>query len=192
MFNTEQRPLMGGEQVGGCDTVVLLKGHPLERRTMAIGAVTQTLIGLLEAGVGDAAWPVKAMSSTEAAVVVGPHVGLLLWRVEPDAALRSLMPQAGAQRPSQDPAVVLHYLVFVGGGETTAAQDVLGRCVRALITTPVLSGAALAPDQVWPAGTVLQVGAEVIDNPTLLALWQAMRLPLQSGANYEIKGLRLA
>lgn len=153
---------------------------------MTIGAVTRALVGLIEAGLADAAWPVVAMSPSDPALAGEPRVGVLLWRLEPDLALRRSAPQAEPTIP-----VILHYLVLAGGGEAARAQDALGRCMRALAATPVLTGDGLPAGGAWPEGTALQITAEMLDTATLLALWQAMAMPMHLSAAYSVRGVRL-
>ena len=158
---------------------------------MAIGVVTRHLVRTIEAGLAEAAWPVSAASQAELASRSEPRIEVLLWRVEPDPATQGAIPLDGRRPARPVSAVILHYLVVVAGNEPTSAQDVLGRCMRALAATPVLTQNAPAPDEALLEGQTLQVAVEALDTATMLALWHALAVPLRLSAAYTVRGLQV-
>jgi|GEM_PF-6025971 hypothetical protein len=150
---------------------------------MAFGVVTRALVGRLQDGLGEAAWPVRAIGAGDLAAAGEPCIVLLLWRIALEPALRNAPPPPGAPAGAPDPRVTLHYLLLAEGGEAIAAQDVLARAMGVLEAVPILSRGGDAAS--------VQLVADPLDAAVLAALWHALGVPLRPAAAYAVRGVRL-
>jgi hypothetical protein len=163
----------------------------------AIEAVTETLRGIVDAGV-------KRVAPGARAITLPPHeitpsqdlrVNVFLYQGEIDGALRNTDPVNVAPGESGQPALplVLHYLItpYAPDADDVQAHRLLGGALQALHSHPMLTAADLASAAPYSdiAHQVewVRICWQPLDDKDIYSLWSVFQAPYRISAAFELR-----
>jgi hypothetical protein len=154
----------------------------------AIRAVTDTLEALLVAELPGIA--VETKKSVVENNATTSQVGLYLYRVEHNAAMRNLdwQPVTTAQLASPPVGVNLFYLMVPYGPDQLEIQQTLGEVIRALHDRPVIrAGDPVLSADLATMTEELRIVPRMLSLGDMLDLWRAFeKVPYRLCATYEV------
>lgn len=155
---------------------------------MSIAATSQTIRDLLETQLRAEGhlgnYSVSIISPSEVHSGFENRVGLVLYRVGEDAALRTVS-SAGAT------TLQLRYLLVVWGQRSALGEQVmLGHCMDILRRHAVIAGSLLSEAFSWEPGEAIGLTVEPLATDELMRIWAAMKATYQLSVGYVARTIR--
>jgi hypothetical protein len=163
----------------------------------AIEAVTETLRGIVDAGVKSVTAGARAITLPPGQITASlePRVNVFLYQAEIDGALRNVPPIGVAPGETGRPALplLLYYLItpYAPDADDIQAHRLLGGALLALSSHPVLTPADLADAapysniayQVEP----VRITWQPLDDKDIYSLWSVFQAPYRISAAFELR-----
>jgi Pvc16 N-terminal domain len=163
----------------------------------AIEAVTETLRGIVDAGVKSVTAGARAITLPPNAITASlePRVNVYLYQAEIDGALRNTPPAGVAPGETGRPALplILYYLItpYAPDADDIQAHRLLGGALLALHSHPVLTPADLtdaAPySDIAHQVESVRICWQPLDDKDIYALWSAFQAPYRVSAAFELR-----
>jgi hypothetical protein len=163
----------------------------------AIEAVTETLRGIVDAGV-------KRVTAGARAITLPPHeitasqepqVNVFLYQAEIDGALRNTDPVNVAPGESAQPALplILHYLItpYAPNADDIQAHRLLGAALQAVHSHPVLTPTDLADaapfSDISHQVESVRICWQPLDDKDIYSLWSIFQAPYRISTAFELR-----
>jgi Pvc16 N-terminal domain len=163
----------------------------------AIEAVTETLRGIVDAGVKSVAPGAHAITLPPHNITASqePRVNVFLYQAEIDGALRNTDPVNAAPGESGQPALplILHYLItpYAPDADDVQAHRLLGGALQALHSHPHLTATDLA--RAAPYSDIahqvewVRICWQPLDDKDIYSLWSTFQAPYRISAAFELR-----
>jgi hypothetical protein len=163
----------------------------------AIEAVTETLRGIVDAGVKRVTAGARAITLPphEITATQEPQVNVFLYQAELDGALRNTDPVNVAPGESGQPALplILHYLItpYAPNADDIQAHRLLGGALQALHSHPLLTAADLADaapfSDIAHQVESVRVCWQPLDDKDIYSLWSIFQAPYRISTAFELR-----
>jgi hypothetical protein len=163
----------------------------------AIEAVTETLRGIVDAGVKSVTPGARAITRPPHEITSSqePQVNVFLYQAEIDGALRNTDPVSIAPGESGQPTLplILHYLItpYAPDADDVQAHRLLGGALRALHSHPRLTAsdlAAAAPySDISHQVEWVRVCWQPLDDKDIYSLWSIFQAPYRVSVAFELR-----
>ncbi len=162
----------------------------------AIEAVTETLRGIVDAGVKRVMPGARAIALPPHDITASqePQVNVFLYQAEMDGALRNTDPVNVAPGESGQPALplILHYLItpYAPDADDIQAHRLLGAALQALHSHPVLSPTDLADaaySDIAHQVESVRICWQPLDDKDIYSLWSIFQAPYRISTAFELR-----
>lgn len=163
----------------------------------AIEAVTETLRGIVDAGVKRVTAGARAIAMPPHEITVSqePQVNVFLYQAEMDGALRNVAPVTIAPGESGQPALplILHYLItpYAPNADDIQAHRLLGGALQALHSHPLLSATDLADaapfSDIAHQVESVRICWQPLDDKDIYSLWSIFQAPYRISTAFELR-----
>jgi hypothetical protein len=163
----------------------------------AIEAVTETLRGIVDAGVKRVTPGARAITSPPDEITTSQEsrVNVFLYQAQMDGALRNTDPVNVAPGESGQPALplILHYLItaYAPNADDVHAHRLLGGALEALHSHPQLTATDLADaapySDISQQVEAVRISWQALDDKDIYSLWSIFHAPYRISAAFELR-----
>lgn len=163
----------------------------------AIEAVTETLRGIVDAGVKTVTAGARAITLPPQQITASlePRVNVFLYQAEIDGALRNVPPAGVAPGETGRPALplCLYYLItpYAPDADDVQAHRLLGGALMALHSHPLLTPADLADaapySDIAHQVESVRITWQPLDDKDIYSLWSVFQAPYRVSAAFELR-----
>lgn len=107
-------------------------------------------------------------------ILTGHKLSLFVYRIEANRAMRAAWSGVGSLDGRAHLPLDVHFLVTAWSSMAEYEQQILGRAIQSLETTPVLSGPVLHPDGGWAPLEAVQVQLEDLGTEAMMRIFDSL------------------